>query len=240
MGDPMRLKLIRYAGPDYFPPSIISFYEFLRQSSRQSVNIWAFVVDFLREVLVEEGAAAWKVRFEELAERHLLNVSVRPDLWQLLYGVYSLKLEDGKDPRGRFLEYVVYRTVPYVAERPGKSEYECALHQELGQGRTRPIVESDATFDAGFLNDVAFEGHECKVNIWNFLSRAGKLSQPAQRKLGFMEAVTLAVEASGRECNLFLVSLLHRPTVVRALLRDSGFQYVTVLSPDDIEKRLVA
>lgn len=237
----MRLKLVCHAAPGYFPQPIISLYDFLRRRSHQIVNYWAFTVDFLREVLTEDGADTWQTRFEEIAQRHLLNDSrPREELWKLLQGVYSLKLEGNKDPRGRFLEYVVYRTVPYVVEESGESEYECALHQQLRPGRTRRVVQSTATFDAGFLNDAAFEGHECKANLWNFLSHKGELSQAAKRKLGFMQAVSVVVEESGRQCHLFLISLQHRPTAVRAFLSHVGYEKVGILDPDDIESRLVA
>lgn|SRR5690606_34879756 len=237
----MRLKLVSYASPDHFPKPIEVLFQFLQASSGRSFNCWPLVADFFREVLVEEGEACWKQRFEDMADRHFLrDARIKSKLWELLRAVYSLKLDGGKDPRGRFLEYVVYKTLPYVVTEHGESQYECAVHEDLGRGRTRPVVNSTATFDAAFLNDSAFEGHECKANAVNFLCRKGALSEPAQRKLQYMRNVSHVVQENGQACHLFLVSFHQRPTSIQALLAHAGFSDVRVLGAEDIERRLVA
>lgn len=243
----MRLKLVCHAGRDHFPPPIADLFELLRKPNGNSTSYWPIVADFMREVLVDETddeekrEAEWRRRFEDIAQRHILtDASSKEELWNALRAVYSLKLPEGKDPRGRFLEYVVYMTLPYEVEEPGQREYECTIHEDLG-GRTRPVVRSNATFDAGFLNDCAFEGHECKANLWNFLYDDKRpISVEAERKLRYMESVVEVVRESGRECRMFFVTLRSHATDVVKRLASAGFNTVEVLTSADIERRLIA
>lgn len=233
------IRLVRSAPPDYFQQPIIELANFLRRGI-PGVNLWNFVADFLREVTREDTPETRKRMFNELSFRYFLKSgATRARFKMLLFRVYDLELDE--DPRGRLLEYVVYITIPHRSQitELSRSEYECTVHETAAGGSSRPLVQSRASFDAGFLSEICFEGYECKLNIWNFLSDRGQLSARGRRKLNFMQSIGNVVMARGGVRHLFLVGV-RREHSLHGFLAGAGFDEIVILGPDEIQTQLAA
>lgn len=157
-----------------------------------------------------------------------------------LFSVYALKLPQNEDPRGRVVEYAVYcsKRIGNRSEPGYIKDYQCAVRRNAENGRTTPLVESDATFDVAWMSDIAFAGYECKCKVRPFVFWAGRVASGARRKLDFMQRTVRELSRRGRDSRSYLVGLERNVDPVRQLLKQESFDEVEIVDGDQLERLL--
>jgi hypothetical protein len=209
---------------------------------------WPLVAQYLWEVPVSYTVKTREAKFRFLLTMYLSSESCSPAdvarLWSLLQELYQLasrKLE----PRGRFLEFFVYRIGPFtraLRDDPHLCrEYQCSLHERLESSISRSLVDSDATFDAAFLGVKCFEGHECKAQVKHFLSYHKPTTEwrrNTRNKLEFIVDTTRQAKMRGLTSQVFLTGLDRECEKLERCLQSHGYGEIKVLGPDDIDELL--
>lgn len=98
-----------------------------------------------------------------------------------------------------------------------------------------------ATFDVLFLCAEAFEGHECKVKICNYIpicQDIGHWDEDTIQKLKSMEATRTAVMKTGRTSAVYVTGLDRALLPIQQNLQRNGFTSIQLLGADELEELL--
>jgi len=238
------LELVRRKRAHRYPAPVLALTKFLKQNSR----MWPLVADYLRGVCVDSEPETRLRTFDALSCQHFLAKpeyrGQRDRLRRLLDDLYALSSEK-TDPRTLFLEYLLYEMGPYGEKLRRAAdlqrEYQCSVYRWSEDGVRTKAVDSDATFDVLFLCAEAFEGHECKVKIWNYIPMyqdIGQWDEDTIQKLRFMEATHTVVMKTGRTSAVYVTGLDRALLPIQQNLRRNGFTGIQLLGADELEELL--
>jgi len=229
------LVLLGGQSGNYYPDPIVRFYDFLCENPA----FWRVAADFWSLTKLDDDPKVWDAEYDRIARLHSLARHARSEEFrQILKAINSLQLNEC--PRGRALEYIVYRLSPFFTSSSGKTEVQCALYWDEGRGTRVPVASNHATFDVATLSDTDFEAFECKLIVRNFLYYGDRLRSKAASKLEFMLLSHHAAQSTGRRSLIFFIGLDAHPEQLQEKLRQCGHRYVQVLGPRDIARRLSA
>lgn len=235
----MEIILEREAPREYFPTPVLRLVSFIVANKA----LFPVFANYLCDTKVSDDQALradtfvtlWQVYFPDQTS----SVSLATSLKELLGEVYQLDARSS-DPRGIVVEYLLFVLGPIDIPRDcDQREIQCSLR--IKAPRRPRLVESSATFDVGYLTSGAFEGHECKAQIRNFLPGpdvSPDIPREAQSKLRYMADVKVAVEAQGMTVSLYLSGIDPDGGVTKRILQEKGFKDINVLASPELEEAL--
>lgn len=235
-------ELVRGKQTHGYPAPVIDLARFLILNPQY----WSVVAHYLHEVWDYSETEMRQRKYNLLVgihlDRRLRSTKKVGALWSLLeslYGLASRRLE----PRGRFLEFLVYKAGPIRKSSRRtvclRRENQCSLWERTDDGRLQSLVQSQRTFDVAFLGSRWFEGYECKAKVRNFVPFGlppERWNRDAARKLEFMRETHRQATKRGLESTVYLAGLDEDCEDVRRNLQQYGFSDILVVGQDDLDQ----
>lgn len=146
----------------------------------------------------------------------------------------------GKDPKGFIVEYIVWSAKAFAPDPHAVAEKRMNCNVRIRDGEEcRPLVDSDADFDTGWLSESDFFGAECKVSIRNFTNGGGNgISGRADRKYSFMTDTHRKLVSLGKSSRICLVGCDRDVDTLRAVINSAGFEEIELIGGDELEQLL--